>query len=450
MQDHNTSFSLGSAAPTSQEAQIYSEARESGILGSVERKQIHFCDLLIGKRFNKDPILNKDPIQLRMLISIELRNRIYRYLFRRPIGIQPCNDYIDSSERGVRFGYRLERFRQDYRNNYIPRSNGEALKVELSWTSDPTEQQLRQINDGIWHQRESRTAPESGEIACWANRRSETRVDILCKKQLSVYGLMGIPMLRTCKKLNEGGTAILYGENKFVFNSAGSHQGNELEKSPNLITGYRDTADQVALAGAIELIFDKSKPHSSLFVIRDPLLGFMRRIGRRDAYLIKNIKLEGPMKTASAVPPPFPPIVVDISLAHTLSVYTAFLGQVCDDLREVTLQIEKTDPGYDGYPLSALKFRSLNMTDWDDDPANRKGVADQRGIHEIAKNLVHGLPNLRKLRLGEDDTGTCQTNTKKMNYAIPFTPHGNVDIEAQKANEWEGGFEWMDFVDERE
>lgn len=267
-------------------------------------------------------------------------------------------------------------------------------------------------------------APQSGKVACWANRRSETQVGILCKQQMSIYGFMGVPILRTCKNLNEEGTEILYGENKFVFNAAAIHGNDALKTFPDL-----------------NYIFDKSRARTSSFLLEDPLLDFMHRVGRQNAAYIKCIKLEGPMKTVH-LHQGLIPEVLDPGLALTLPVYTAFLRHVCLELREITLQIE-TRAAWDG------NEPHFDMTQRADDPDNTQGLMDQQRVDEIVGRLVTGLPSLRKLRLGEYALGTVQT-TRKRNYEVLFPSDGNIDNEGQKADEWEGGLEWIDFVDDRE
>ena len=107
--------------------------------------------------------------------------------------------------------------------------------------------------------------------------------------------------------------------------------------------------------------------------------------------------------------------------AKILSIDTLILGRVCTDLRELTLNIRTgKDIGERGYSVGY----------WDDEGDGEASEKhDMERIDGIVRNVVDGLPTLRKLRLGE--------------YKV------EMRVEEGASDEWGKSIRWMDYVKER-
>ncbi|KAH7370175.1 hypothetical protein BKA65DRAFT_487799 [Rhexocercosporidium sp. MPI-PUGE-AT-0058] len=158
-------------------------------------------------------------------------------------------------------------------------------------------------------------------------------------------GLIGLTLLRTCKKLNELGTPILY-SNTFVFdtrgqepftNGRGVHEYNALSRYSHLIPGLPYPDGTPMSNGKIQLaikeMFGGDIEHNS-FLRRDPLVQFMRQIGPEKASLINAVKVEGFWKTAEAGKVPR---LCPIGLCELLPIYTTILNKVCPNLHHLTI-----------------------------------------------------------------------------------------------------------------
>lgn len=148
-------------------------------------------------------------------------------------------------------------------------------------------------------------------------------------------------------------------------------------------------------------------PQAPTFITTNPMFIFARTIGRKNFFLIRNIKIEGGIKTAD-----FLNIHGHVSLARALPYYTLFLNAVCGDLRKLTLNVNYTHPD-EQYGRGHASF------DRDDDYENYLQRTDSERIDDMVGKVVAALPNLKILRLGEYHLQTEQ-DTGKQNFVIPY------------------------------
>jgi hypothetical protein len=76
-----------------------------------------------------------------------------------------------------------------------------------------------------------------GGVQSFINKRHNGRIEIINKQYPQSPGLTGLKFLRSCSQVAREGSEILYGENKFVFNTAGVHSKNSLSEMPHRIPG---------------------------------------------------------------------------------------------------------------------------------------------------------------------------------------------------------------------
>jgi hypothetical protein len=180
--------------------------------------------------------------------------------------------------------------------------------------------------------------------------------------------LSSIDILRTCKQISLERRQVLYGENKFNFDTGrtvthyrylgydhydgislqrGVHDHDEFQHIPQLIPGLPKTngmsQSQQPVDIAIDNIFlsDNAQPH---FIDSDPLLRFIRQIGRVNTSFLTNILIQGAMKTVDVATPTrnkrFSAREAAIGFARILPIHTTVLRRTCPKLRSLTLDME--------------------------------------------------------------------------------------------------------------
>lgn len=161
-------------------------------------------------------------------------------------------------------------------------------------------------------------------------------------------GIQGLGVLGSCKQLNIERTDLLYGENKFGFDTRGKspythhrgiHAHDVFDQNTHHIPGYpnRDgrPATRNQIQRAIDMIFNRDIFHGP-FAHRDPMMVFMRKIGRENASQLTNVQIHGFFRTAENNPR----YKFDrpIGLARILPIYTTILSNVCPNLRKLVLE----------------------------------------------------------------------------------------------------------------
>jgi hypothetical protein len=63
----------------------------------------------------------------------------------------------------------------------------------------------------------------SGGVESFISERHSGRIEIINEQYLQSPGVTGLKLLRSCSQAAKEGSEILYGENKFVFNTTGVH-----------------------------------------------------------------------------------------------------------------------------------------------------------------------------------------------------------------------------------
>ena len=162
------------------------------------------------------------------------------------------------------------------------------------------------------------------------NKRHSGRIRIINEKDVQSPALTSLKFLRSCNQVAREGPEILYGVNKFVFNTAGVHAKHPLSEMPQRIPGIpnvkvlRPSTQQIMLS--VNKTFDNACYHPR-FIKYDPLIDFLRRIGKKNATSLKNIKLEGTFKTYHSGRE-----YEKLGFSSVLSIHTVILNKVCPNL----------------------------------------------------------------------------------------------------------------------
>ncbi|PVH87087.1 hypothetical protein DL98DRAFT_581817 [Cadophora sp. DSE1049] len=98
------------------------------------------------------------------------------------------------------------------------------------------------------------------------------------------------------KQTNNEAAQILYGCNKFIFNTAGAHRMFALRSKshlvPGCLTAQGTPPTKQEFTDSVDMIFKDHFPKSQ-FLTYDPLIVFIRTIGRYNTTLIKSLKING-------------------------------------------------------------------------------------------------------------------------------------------------------------
>ncbi|KUJ10939.1 uncharacterized protein LY89DRAFT_759926 [Mollisia scopiformis] len=316
------------------------------------------------------------------LLPIEIRQKIYRELFLRPVGIVPgpirykpkiCyrNTTINI------YSYQWESHRQSYYDEWgLPHYDGSPESFTKEWITKPTEEEVRLMEDGILE-----SAHETG---VWKLPDIKDEEGTTIYREIRNHG--GRPEVLNCTRVMSTGF-----ENTFVFNTRGNspfthHQGvhvhDVFSKNRALVPGlpFPDgrPVSQRQIQTAIEKMFDKDK-YQPLFVARDPLAKFFNIIGRENASKIRKIVIEGFFKTAEENERY--KFERPNGLGQILPIHTTILRNVCIDLQQLTIFLGEDDEL------------------WNDDLEKQSGLTDEDRIDKIIAGVVHGLSNLQQLRL---------------------------------------------------
>jgi hypothetical protein len=190
-----------------------------------------------------------------------------------------------------------------------------ADEVQIHWPTNPTKAQKVWILDGAIKLPDSIDQETGAIITHEIHHRDEWGTQIINQKTISVHPVFGTALIRTCKQISGEATAVLYGDNRFVFDlfsRAGTARDVDIRHLYTLIglTG--------PIPGILELVSDKTLDASPLikmlfeygsydaktgiiekdpskpeFLNVNPMLRFFCRIGDRTTSLIRSIKIYG-------------------------------------------------------------------------------------------------------------------------------------------------------------
>ena len=169
-----------------------------------------------------------------------------------------------------------------------------------------------------------------GGVVSFINKRHSGRIEIINEEDVQSLGPTGLKLLRNCSQVAREGPEILYGVPKFVFNTAGVHSKHSLSEMPYGIPGIPNvkvlhpSTQQIMLS--VNKIFDTTCYHPK-FIKYDPIIDFLRRIGKKNATFLKNIKLEGTFKTSHSGRE-----YEKLGFSSILSIHTVIVNKVCPNL----------------------------------------------------------------------------------------------------------------------
>ena len=363
---------------------------------------------------------------------------ILRKLLVRPVAIVPGPVHYKCSigwrDKPVVPWYRYQwddRRQQGHEEYGLPTYSGDDNYLQIAWRSKPTDEQLQQIElgnlEGNQLNGELRLLAESWDDELQANvnhyvcYRGEFGSQIINRAVIVTSGLHGLSILRTSKRLNAEGIPLLYGENTFVFDTRGKspythhrgiHAHDAFAANTHHIPGFpnRDgrPATRNQIARALNLMFDKDIFHGS-FSHRDPMMIFMRKIGRANASKLTSVKIEGFFRTAEINP--IYKFNRPIGLSRLLPIYATILHHVCPNLRKLVLH------------------QGHNNGLWDDDLDGVLGFSsNEERVNAIVEKLVTDLPTLQSLQLG----------------SYHFVPSEDAILE-----QWGTSLRWEGWVEDR-
>jgi hypothetical protein len=396
---------------------------------------------LSGGKYNLQPLglhpTNNSP---------EIRAMILRILFVRPNKIVPgpvryamkiC--YRDTNLNIYSYVWGARR-QSMYDEHNLPHYDGASERVTKEWATNATDAQLAMIENGEIEvdARGECKLPKTFDPDLNANvnhyvcRRGAYPTKIVNKAGVYTTGILGVDILSTCKRFHLEGAPLLYGENKFDFDTRGQspfthrrgvHEYDSLDNDRYLVPGLAndDGTPQARhqTLNAMNRMFDYRSMHQP-FMRRDPLATFLRTIGRTNSSYITDITIEGYFKTSehdwrfrNNRP---------ITFAHILPIHSTMLKHATPSLTKLAI--------YQGY----------NNALWEDDLEGQLGMSDEERYDDVIGKVVNALPGLRSLDLA--------------NYYFDEAKEAEEGEEKEKqqkamARPWGKALRWEGIVDAR-
>jgi len=322
------------------------------------------------------------------LLPTEIRQKIYRLLFSRPVPIMPgpihFREAIDHSEphevpEDLRYVGKTEysyqwnithsQLQKDDLQNNLPRYGGrEGPKSNMTFITKPTREQRIQI------QRKNTfvgpflagKAPVEALAVYWDEnlqtnvtplvfRRGEYPTQIVNAVQIDLPGIFGTQILRTCKTIHDEAIGFLYG-NRFAFDFRPQSEhgypwkqhlrrqamngfpfaGFDVTQSP--IDDKIEVIPGVFLSAAeiFDRDFFKSRTSGEQYLI-EPLAHFFNEIGPRNTQRITSVAFEGFLDKYRRIFPVNPLMVQGGDFGEVLDLGTRALKKLCPSLRELTI-----------------------------------------------------------------------------------------------------------------
>jgi hypothetical protein len=385
----------------------------------------------------------------------EIRDEIWRVLLKRLTTIHPgevVHEWEGGSSCDIRYkwneGLDMEIFGCRAGNAVLGHSFTSAKKepvvpLMIQYSTDPDEKQADQIAKGaefipfelnpIGANQERAIAWDGKPIFREGYGPAQILNRILVFEPTPLYGLA---ILRTCKRISAECLPILYGENTFAFSTAFVHNHFGRNDGKNMVPGHLTEHDGNQTAMEISRSIDNMFDHDGIpctFVDFDPMLTFLRTIGRLNTSFLTRIKLDGCMRS---VDPYFlnhrndPGVELPVGFGYSLRVYSTVLRRACPKLEKLTIQMENEllESGHYAWDedfLDLSKFR---------DRHNLSKLKDQDRIDSIVGRVVVNLPQLKELWL----EGTLWTDTTVGGPAVVIFK-----------DSWGMAARWMRFVRDR-
>lgn len=266
--------------------------------------------------------------------------------------------------------------------------------------------------------------------------RKDFGAQIIHKKAVILTCIEGISLLRSCKSILTLGSAVLYGENTFVFDTRGGRDSPGLHPAHHLRSNFLDipgVADEDGMPQttaqtrtAIDNIFDRYRSHTE-FIMTNPLTRFFLEIGRSDASDITNVVLYGHFHSRRDK---YREI---LSFEQILPIQMVILGDVCKKLNKVTLHDD--DYGHDRHPYFNEKW-SIEK---------KRAIDGSEIIDGAVQKLVEGLPMMRELQLGDYRF----VPKKNCGYDVGVRGSRRFNAVTQPGDEWKSSLQWMNRVEKR-
>ncbi|CZR55414.1 uncharacterized protein PAC_05301 [Phialocephala subalpina] len=286
----------------------------------------------------------------------------------------------------------------------LPRRDGVVEEVATIWTTYPIPAQVVNLSlfgrravlpdtvvDGEWY----------GNVAHHPHFLADGSVKVISVQEFHLTGFFGVGLLSTCKQINAEAATYLYSYNTFSFDTTtASHLENAFDYEP-----HPSTDD----------VFDESRT-TSTFIQADPFLYFLSQIGRKNASLLRSIRLSGEFKTK--ILRPGSGYINTMSFGYLLPLYTQIMARIGTNLARISL---------DGLQGPGL---------WD-----RELVGNSQTVHEVLDSIVYplveGLPGLQRLDLGY----------RRPEHTVGL-PNNPLQVERDKVF-WDKALYWVKFVEKR-
>ncbi|TGO52944.1 hypothetical protein BCON_0132g00110 [Botryotinia convoluta] len=346
----------------------------------------------------------------------------------------------------LHYRYQWSEARQEeYELHRLPQ-HMEHKPVQIFWAATPTKQEARLIEAGY---NQLTTITKTGrKIQGFLHDRKGYGVQVIHRSRITLTAISGVAILRSCKCLNKLGVAVLYGENSFLFDTRGSPSFtgpqsvvtmDQLSHDFDEIPGHRrkdgtmPTAEQIS--HSIDMIFQQDQgklkfaykdlernEQKSKFIYQDPFTRFLMEIGRNNASRLTKIVIQGKFnwiigkwQYTKSIP---------VELHDLLPIYTIILKEVCENIH--TLILHDDDRGYP----------QMNRL-------GPRGTDRNQQINESVEKLVHALPYLQKLQLGQYEFVPAGCGYD------PGTPGSDTIKLVHPDDEWGMALKWMGFVEQR-
>ena len=346
-----------------------------------------------------------------------------------PVGVVPGPvrydfSHIDPPTKVTIKSYQWESKRQvGYDEEQLPHYDGTPETVKFTWSTPATTEDLALVTNGV-----AKSTPFVGrwtlpdtldeKTGCVINRflhqRGAHPAKIIHQCLKSTTSIYGTALLRTCTRLRDVGSQVLY-SNRIVFDTRGQapfthplgvHSYHALRSNRHLIPGLPyENGDSPSYAKnkyvTGHMFTGNLEGHE--FLRRDPITGFFHQAGAFNAANLRNIKIEGFLKTVQNGQNPRD---CPVGLLDLLPIYTAIFKHCCHKLESLTIVLV---PGAE----------SLNVSVVND--ANKK--TEEQRIDEAIAQVVHGIQWLKVLELKapvQKCLGKKKSSSKAQDPAYPW------------------------------
>ncbi|CAG8974664.1 hypothetical protein HYALB_00010760 [Hymenoscyphus albidus] len=352
-------------------------------------------------------------------LPLDVRNRIYRKLLRRPVGIIPCSGCNVRDTPGTQLGRGVKAY--DW--GYVWKES-HAIYGDEDWIRYRRRRAQRKYNikynrryvdhrDSVPPLDYERLPDPWDPYDEFDYERSDK--DLRVQKFGKVRNL-----LVTCRQIYHEACEILYGENTFVFITCNYriHDPKEVRKAQSRIPGYPDRYGRPPSIEKTVLdvyrIFGE-EIYRQQFLYRDQMLRFFNRIGLVNTSRIKKVRLEGVLKPKRA----FPVDEEDFYFVGATDGLDTFVPMAFSETLRILLVVLKI-------ACPTLYRLDLMLTDglWikDDRPYSEDpNFSCEDEIDAMVEMVAKGLPSLNRLILSDwTDNQTHPLNWGKSRLWVKF------------------------------